>query len=119
METRGFERLGGSLKILWETRIYGYNKKRPDGSTLYPHLILLGVQSCNGHANSISLGELTTIVTAMRCRAHQPATFDEDAILVGDVEQSTNGEPEPASEDQLAFKDEKRFPVCYNLLFNP
>ncbi|KAL2824359.1 hypothetical protein BDW59DRAFT_180241 [Aspergillus cavernicola] len=119
VETRGFQRSGRSLNIQWETRIYEYNKKRPNGSTLYPHLILLGVQSCNGNANTISLGELTSIVTAMRCRAYQSATFNEQAILVGDAKQSANGDPAPDREDRLAFKDEKRFPVIMVSLIGP
>jgi hypothetical protein len=53
----------------------------------------------------------------MRCRAHQPAVFDEDAVLVGDVTQSEEGNPEPDREDKLAFKGEKRFPVCWDLFF--
>ncbi|KAL3485150.1 hypothetical protein BJX62DRAFT_243203 [Aspergillus germanicus] len=110
VETRGFWRYQGPLNTRWETRIYEYSDQRPDGRPLLPHLILLGVQSCNGIANTISLGELTTIVTAMRCRAHQPAAFDEDAISVGDATQSEDGDPEPDCDDDLVFKDEKRFP---------
>lgn len=49
----------------------------------------------------------------MRCRAFQPAVFDEDAVCVRDVEQSADGNGLPRSEDELAFKEEKRFPVCY------
>ncbi|KAL4782565.1 hypothetical protein BJX76DRAFT_369111 [Aspergillus varians] len=93
--------------------------KRSNGSPLYPHLILLGVQSCNGNANTISLGEFTSIVTAMRCRAYQPASFNEEAILVGDAKQSANGNPAPDREDRLAFKDEKRFPVIMVSLIGP
>lgn len=113
MMTRGWLKPGRWTDIQWENYIYEYSETRPDGSTLHPHLILLGVQSCNGVDNTISLGELTSIVTAMRCRAYQPAVFDEDAILIGDEQQSVNGNPSPSSEDELAFKGEKRFPVCY------
>lgn len=115
-DTRGFHRPGYSFKSSWETRIYEYDSKRPDGSALYPHLILLGVQSCNGVPGTISHGELTLIVTAMRCRAYQLAEFDPEAVMVGDVEQSEYGNPEPAREDELEFKNEKRFPVGY--IFN-
>lgn len=52
----------------------------------------------------------------MRCRAYQPAIFDENAILVGDVEQSVDGNPMPDDERELVFKNEKRFPVCYIFL---
>jgi hypothetical protein len=51
----------------------------------------------------------------MRSRAYQPAEFDEDAILVGDAEQSEDGNYLPGHEDKLAFPHEKRFPVCYLL----
>lgn len=117
-ETRGFLRAGPPTGIQWETYIYEYSESKPDGSTVNPHLILLSAQSCIGVDNTISLGELTTIVTAMRCRAYQPAVFDEDAVLVGDVEQSEDGNPKPDDERKLAFKDEKRFPVCYLSIFN-
>ncbi|PKY04385.1 hypothetical protein P168DRAFT_327343 [Aspergillus campestris IBT 28561] len=96
-ETRGFQRYRGFFNIRWETRIYEYGKKNPNGVWVSLH----------------------SIVTAMRCRAYQPATFDEDAILVGDAEQSQNGEPEPDCEDKLAFKDEKRFPVMMVSLVGP
>lgn len=112
-ETRGWLKPGRCTDIQWENYIYEYSETRPNGSTLHPHLIILGVQSCNGIDNTICLGELNTIVTAMRCRAFQSAFFNEEAILVGDEQQSINGNPSPHSEDELAFKDEKRFPVCY------
>ena len=112
-ETRGFLRGGRCTDIQWENYIYEYSKSGPDGRILNLHLILLSVQCCNATDGTISLGELTTIVTAMRCRAFQPAVFDEDAVCVGDVEQSADGNGEPRSEDELAFKEEKRFPVCY------
>jgi hypothetical protein len=115
METRGFKRSSYQANIRWHTRVYEYTNTRPNGSTTFPHLILLGVQFCNGRDKSISLGELTSIVTAMRSRAHQPATFDEGPILAGEAEQSEDGDPEPDREDKLAFKGEKRFPVCCNL----
>lgn len=115
-ETCGLQRSGPSIDIQWETYIYEYGAQTPIGTTRYPHLILLGAQSCNGKDNSICLGELTTIVTAMRCRAYQPAIFDENAILVGDVEQSVDGNPMPDDERELVFKNEKRFPVCYIFL---
>ncbi|OJI98032.1 hypothetical protein ASPVEDRAFT_147312 [Aspergillus versicolor CBS 583.65] len=118
-ETRGWLKPGRWTDIQWENYIYEYTETRPDGSILHPHLILLGVQSCNGIDNTISLGELTTIVTAMRCRAYQPAVFNEDAILVGDEQQSVNGNPSPGSEDELAFKGEKRFPVIMASLVGP
>ncbi|KAJ0417199.1 hypothetical protein BJY00DRAFT_325778 [Aspergillus carlsbadensis] len=119
METRGFTRSNYQANIRWHTRVYEYTNTRPNGSPIYPHLILLGVQSCSGCANSISLGELTSIVTAMRSRAHQPATFDEGPILAGEAEQSENGDPEPDREDKLAFKGEKRFPVIMVSLVGP
>ncbi|KAL3481969.1 hypothetical protein BJX99DRAFT_217896 [Aspergillus californicus] len=119
METRGFTRSSHRVNIQWQTRVYEYINTRPNGSTFYPHIILLGVQSCNGGAESISLGELTSIVTAMRCRAHQPAAFDEGPILAGDAEQSEDGDPEPAREDKLAFRNERRFPVIMVSLVGP
>lgn len=113
-ETRGLQRSGPAANIQWETYIYEYKRQKPNGGTRHPHLILLGAQSCNGKDNTISLGELTTIVTAMRCRAYQPAVFDEKAILVGDAEQSIDGNFMPFDKRKLAFTDEKRFPVrCF------
>ncbi|KAL2862228.1 uncharacterized protein BJX67DRAFT_366843 [Aspergillus lucknowensis] len=103
----------------WQTYLYESNQYQPDGSSIHPHLILLGVQSTNAHSGTISLGELTTIVTAMRCRAYQPAVFDVDAVLAGEVEQPEDGNPAPSNEDDLAFKDEKRFPVLMVSLIGP
>lgn len=117
LETRGFRRSGRLNDIRWKTRIYEYNQTS-NGRPAYPHLILLGVQSCDGYTNTISLGELTLIVTAMRSRAYQPAEFDEDAILVGDAEQSEDGNYLPGHEDKLAFPHQRRFPVRYLLLIS-
>ncbi|KAL3461858.1 hypothetical protein BJX64DRAFT_300011 [Aspergillus heterothallicus] len=118
--TRGFSR-SQPCYLRWDTLLHEYAARKPNGDKLHPHIILLGVQACNGYSNSISLGELTSIVTAMRCRAYQPvgSAYSEDAILTGEVEQSEDGNPAPDNENQLAFKDETKFPVLMVSLIGP
>ncbi|KAL5338926.1 hypothetical protein BJX70DRAFT_398126 [Aspergillus crustosus] len=119
--TLGFCRGGSGLEISWQTQLWEYSHTTPNGAPLYPHLILLSLQSCRGEEQSLTLGELTSMVTAMRNRARQRAGFDEDLVLTADREDFSwvdlyEREVDPA---QLEFKHEKRFPVCDMTCFLP
>lgn len=58
----------------------------------------------NGKDDSIKVGELSSIITMMRCRANQPKVDEDDQEL------------EPR---QLEFEKEKRFPVLMVSVMGP
>lgn len=101
-EALGFQCYGPDLDNCWETLVWEYRAKE------YPHLILVTAQTSHGTNGTITQGELAAIVTAMRNRAQEPISFDE--------EDPDNPETFPNRQDpneaDLRFKDEKRFPVC-------
>ncbi|KAL5338925.1 hypothetical protein BJX70DRAFT_398125 [Aspergillus crustosus] len=119
LTTLGLNRHGPTAQIHWETQIFESTETTPDNKPVYPHLTLLSTHSCNGHNGSITLGELTQIVTAMRNRSRQPAFFDpeQDPDEEEDIDIETSSympkpDPEPPLRDEdLAFPAEKRFPV--------
>ncbi|OJJ65302.1 hypothetical protein ASPSYDRAFT_40118 [Aspergillus sydowii CBS 593.65] len=71
----GISRHGPNIYNCWESYIFEYMATTgpPNYETLYPHLIMVTFNSCTGHDGWITHGELTSIVTAMRNRAVQPA----------------------------------------------
>jgi hypothetical protein len=87
-----------------------YRKK--NNIPVHPHLILMTMQSSIGREDSILLGELAPIITAMRNRAFQPLTTEgEEDDLFTTYTDTPEDLPEALSSLPLAFAKETRFPV--------
>ncbi|KAL4902791.1 hypothetical protein BDW74DRAFT_57571 [Aspergillus multicolor] len=72
--------------------------------------MMITALSYDGYDSSISHGELTAIVTAMRNRAWQPAFFDIDNYE-SDTEYDNERKRREQPVDQLLFKYEQHFPA--------
>jgi hypothetical protein len=77
-----------------------------------PHVIMLSQQSQIGENNTIMLGELVQLVTAMRNRAFEPEEkrFDDDHDFEDYEEEQKARFPEDGTLPYV-FSSEQRFPV--------
>ncbi|KAJ9300437.1 hypothetical protein DTO217A2_7884 [Paecilomyces variotii] len=94
---------GGTDGRRWRSKlILEYGKE--DDKPVYPHVFLMTLHFGNGKDDSMKFGELSAIITMMRCRANQPKVDEDDQEL------------EPR---QLEFEKEKRFPVLMVSVMGP
>lgn len=101
--------------------ILEYRKK--DNVPVHPHVILMTMQGGIGKEDSMLIGELIPIITALRKRAHQPLmSEDEEEDLVDMDDRAPETIPEAIeaiSRLPLAYEEETRFPILLVSLLGP